>query len=185
MSLDCPQCASSHTQLLSIAYSSGLNTSQAVTHTREAFGIGTTHVHKTVAVQQSDLSRQAAPPAKRPIGTPIKYGVLAGALLGFVTMFIDSSVLGPLPFLVGFFGPIGFALYRAYQNFTYNRGEWVAEMALWQQCYVCLRCGMVFNPVVEDARVLVGEPVYDAEPLTDQGVGASLPPTLVQKSAVK
>lgn len=149
MSFNCPNCSNENTQLLSIAYSSGIYTSEAITRRAST----SLHSHTTVTVNQSELSRQAAPPEKLSVLFPIKVGIIAGLLLPPVlTWLLPQGKVWNILVLSIFLGVVGLSVYSAYRSFTYNRADWVASMEQWQRQYLCTRCGAVFEPEVAAAK---------------------------------
>lgn len=143
MSLNCPNCSHENTQLLSIAYSSGIYTGEAVTQ-RES---DSRHTHTTVTVNQSELSRQTAPPEKLSVLFPIKFGGIAALILSLLLKWLlPKGNIWEILVLCIFFGIVGLGIYMAYQSFVYNRTDWVTRMEQWRRQYLCLRCGAVFEP---------------------------------------
>lgn len=152
MSLGCPNCQSENTQLLSIAYSSGMTTGEAITHTRGTFSIADSHKHKTVSVNQSDLSRQAAPPEKLSVFQPIKVAFITLIVFALFLSLVApkesnflASILQIGVFII-YLGILGFGFKKAYSNYQFNKSEWPNLLQQWQQQYLCMRCGAVFNP---------------------------------------
>lgn len=145
MSLNCPNCSNENTQLLSIAYSSGIYTGEGITR-RESTS---RHTHTTVTVNQSELSRQAAPPEKLSVLFPIKFGGIAALILPpLLTWLLPKGSIWEALVLCIFLGIVGLSIYTAYRSFVYNRSDWVTRMEQWQRQYLCLRCGAVFEPAV-------------------------------------
>lgn len=149
MSFNCPNCNSESTQLLSIAYSSGIYSSEATTQTAST----SRHTHTTFTVNQSELSRQASPPEKLSVLFPIKFGGVAALILPPVlTWLLPKGTLWELLILGIFLGIVGLSIYAAYRSFAHNRTDWVAQMEEWQRQYLCQRCGAVFVPQTAAAK---------------------------------
>ena len=139
MPLCCPACASLDVQKVLLVYSSGTNTILAATTGIGAGGLG---VGTTFGVSQSQLAgRLAPPPRKQPNGMfrAIFAGIFLAVVLG---PFFDSTILFGTAFLSGFWG----AYVIKKEAARYNEEEYPALYQQWAKRFVCLRCGLVFEP---------------------------------------
>lgn len=141
-SLGCPKCASAEVRRLSLIYQEGLSTINTNSSTvgggfgggGAAFGSASTH---TTGRQQTALSRQAAPPAKK---HTIAWGTL-GVVCGFVGLgSLSSPGLGTLIWIALAVVAARFAL----QAKKYNAEVYPGLHQRWEQSFMCNRCGEVF-----------------------------------------
>lgn len=152
MSLQCSSCKSENVQKVSLVYESGISaitgksTSTGVGMSRGGLGVGVAR-SKIKGSQQTELSRKAAPPAKkRFLRNLIIYTV------GF--LFIPAIIISTLhignenmQMVVGF-GYMALAAYHLYKNFMFNKKTWPSLYNIWNRQYMCLTCGNTFETEV-------------------------------------
>jgi hypothetical protein len=144
MNLACPKCTSQEVRKLSLIHNEGLsiiNTqSQTVAFGGGAFGgVGSTAAAgtSTVGRQQTALSKQAAPPAK-------KHWILWATLAGFFALFTMGGLTRPS------FGTLftliiaGLGVRFALQARKYNAEIHPSLQQQWERSFMCNRCGEVF-----------------------------------------
>lgn len=140
----CPSCQSDNIQRLSIVYEGGLsdiNTKSSGT----AIGFGRGGVSlgvggsKTKGSSQTETSKRAAPPAKKPYLKPIAVIFVVFMLFSFFAE--GNKFLGILNsvFLLG--GEAGWIFYA----FNYNRNNWPPLKSVWDKSYLCNRCAQIFT----------------------------------------
>jgi len=142
INIGCPKCGSAEARRLSLIYQEGLsiiNTSSSTVGSGfggggAAFGSASTH---TTGRQQTALSKQAAPPAK-------KHTILwsmAAAVFGIGALGnLSSPGLGTLIAI----GIAAVAVRFALQAKKYNADVHPGLHQRWTQSFMCNRCGEVF-----------------------------------------
>lgn len=158
MALDCPKCGSASTQKLSAIFEAGTATIQTgSTHLGVGLsGDGLVPVlgsSSTSGVQQSELAKRAAPPAKKGIGCgEIGAVLVAPPLLGLLAVFLcfvvgwDSAADWVCPGVSGIMFVLlltGLVL-AGREAARYNATEWPPLQSKWERSWYCHRCAEVF-----------------------------------------
>ncbi len=142
MNLACPKCTGSEARKLSLIYDEGRSTIRTQGTTSGAgfggggvgFGTATT---SSVGHQQTALSKQASPPAKRP------WLLLAGlaAICGMFTLGgLSSPGVGTLIMLA----LTAWAGFTAMKWRAWNRNVQPELHERWSHSWMCSRCGEIF-----------------------------------------
>ena len=142
MSLECPKCTSTEVRRLSLIYQEGLSTintqSTTVGSAIGGGGIGfATASTGTTGHQQTALSKQAAPPAK-------KHWILWSSAAAIVALPTLGTLLHPgFGTLVGL-GLVALSVRMALSGRKYNAEVHPGVLHRWEQSFMCNRCGDVF-----------------------------------------
>lgn len=147
MSIACPKCNDENVQRLSVAFESGISdvhtstSGTAIGFGRGGIGIGIGS-SKTQGTAQTALSQRAAPPQKASYLRIVKYWFI-GALIGAVVL----GILNVSKFIEDLFGYGIFivAAFALLQAFSFNKNQWPGLFQKWQQSYICLKCGNIFE----------------------------------------
>lgn len=162
----CPKCGAPHARKLSVIYSEGIVTvnTTAIASTQSTAIIKIKHNTESVAsgLQQSDISKSAAPPLSSVGIMENASGSRAGIIgfMGFIGMgvigfFVSKSVLGFLGYFLG-----GGLLSVVLANFIFDSGstdeeksshqkkidEYQSRLMDWERTYMCNHCGERFIP---------------------------------------
>jgi hypothetical protein len=145
MTTQCDKCKSDNTQRLEIVYQQGTQSINTRSNTlavgMAGGGVGSAMGHtRTSGTAQSMIAKSIAPPAKRRwfrlAIIPVVFG--AGFLLaatnggGFI-----SAVIG-LALLAG-------GGYILYMQMQYNSQTWPGMYKVWQESWLCNKCGNVYH----------------------------------------
>lgn len=150
MSLACPKCSSNDARSLSLIYREGLsiiNTQTTSFGSAMGSGGGTAFGSSsgtTTGRQQSVLSRQAAPPAKK--------GWILWSIL--VVAFGLGAVGGMVHPGIGTVFAIAIAVVSARMVMrarTFNAEEYPGLYQQWERSFMCNRCGEVFASELREA----------------------------------
>ena len=117
----CPRCGSEEIRRLSLIHETGL-----------ASKTGNDSPHETV------LSKQAAPPVKKPAG------MWAGAATVFAVVAVASLTKSEVLAMLAF-GSVAIAIGFAAHAMTYNRLVFPRLYEQWAHSFMCNRCGSVFS----------------------------------------
>ncbi|HUQ82287.1 MAG TPA: hypothetical protein VM076_14140 [Gemmatimonadaceae bacterium] len=142
--LACTKCGSAEVRRLSLIYQEGLaiiNTSSQTSGAAfgsgggASFGSAST---RTTGTQQTALSKQAAPPAKK---HTILWGMAAG-ILGMIAL----SGLSDFSFSVVVFAALAALAGRmSLKAKVYNAATFPELYARWERSFMCNRCGETFT----------------------------------------
>jgi hypothetical protein len=152
MAIECSACKSDNAQKMSLVYETGISsldgksTGVGIGVSRGGIGVGVGS-SKVKGTQQTELSKRAAPPAKkRLLRNTILYVIGILLVPGFInsTLNIDNQVL---QMLVGL-GYLALAATHTYKSFMYNKKVWPELYQRWDRQYMCLKCGTVFMPTI-------------------------------------
>jgi hypothetical protein len=148
MELACPKCTSGEVRKLSMIYNEGLSIINTRTQSSAAgigfsgggVGFGSSHgsAH-TTGRQQTALSKQASPPAK-------KHTILWGGASVIMAIWTLTSFF---PITFGSFillGLTALGVRLTLKAWQFNRDEYPDMYAKWEQSFMCNRCGEVFVP---------------------------------------
>lgn len=159
MTFACPNCASEHTQKISIAHSSGTSIIGATT-VGVSVGTGDVGVASTQGLSQTALAQSLAPPSKRSTAAPYGNALTGGCFLWLVGYFLIAAIFGlkdqGLETLAGILLPVAFgvailvAIVQYREARQYNEETYPAEYKEWDAKFVCLRCAHVFQPKTYD-----------------------------------
>jgi hypothetical protein len=150
MSLACPKCSSNDAKSLSLIYREGLSIINTQTTTfGSAVGSGGgvafgSSSGTTTGRQQSVLSRQAAPPARK--------GWILWAIL--VVAFGMGAVGGMVHPGIGTLLAIAmvvFSVRMVMRARKFNVEEYPGIYQRWERSFMCNRCGEVFAPEISEA----------------------------------
>jgi hypothetical protein len=142
--LACAKCGAAEVRRLSLIYQEGLSTINTQSQTMgqsfggggAAFGSASTH---TTGRQQTALSKQASPPAKK---HTILWSICAG-IFGLVALSsLSSPGFGTLITIAITAASVRFAL----QAKAYNAMKFPELYQRWERSFMCNRCGEVFTP---------------------------------------
>jgi hypothetical protein len=147
MPVSCPQCNTEDTQRLSLAYESGIsdvNTTSSGTGIGFGsggigIGIGSSQTH---GIAQTVLSQRAAPPFKASYLLILKRWFIALILATVFMLIINASGMLERVISLAIHATAVFALFRAT---AFNHNQWPVLFQKWQQSYICLRCGNIFE----------------------------------------
>ncbi len=141
MSAICQSCQSDNIQKLSLVYEGGLTqldgkqsgVGVGIGAGGLGFGLGSS---KLKGVNQSMLSKRAAPPAKKRM---IRNAIFYGVGVWFVWNFIPGN-LGMVLILA-----LGGGLH-VFLNYKYNRDKFPMLFGEWDLSYLCQKCGVISTP---------------------------------------
>jgi hypothetical protein len=143
MDLACPKCASSEVRKLSLIYNEGLSTINTQSMSAgSAFGSGGgmafgTSSTSTTGRQQTALSKEAAPPAKKlwPLWAALG-GILALMGIGGLRHSVFEGAL--------YIGMAAYSIQRALRGREFNTAVLPGLLAKWNASFLCNRCGEKF-----------------------------------------
>jgi hypothetical protein len=152
--LGCPSCGSSNVKRLSLVHREGLATSSSVTG---AIGFAGGHVavgHGTTrSAHQTLLSRQFAPPHRKSMVWPwvgmvfSGFGTLSAVLGGLGDTSPNASAgRGVMGMMLAIYVPVFLLSFRAYWNGKRHNEQYPRQLLVWDNSYMCGRCGEVFVP---------------------------------------
>jgi hypothetical protein len=142
--LACTKCGAGEVRRLSLIYQEGLSTINTQSQTMgssfggggAAFGSASTH---TTGRQQTALSKQASPPAKK---HTILWSISA-AMFGFVSL---AGLAHPGFGTVITIGITAMSVRFALRAKAYNALKFPELYQRWERSFMCNRCGEVFTP---------------------------------------
>lgn len=132
--MQCTKCNSDNTQRLEVVFENGTQNINTNSHSAGAgyggsFGVGGITT-KTSGISQSLVGSKAAPPMRK----SYKWAII-GALIS--TMFMGQILIGGSMFAA--------CAYLGYRAFTYNNTEWPPLHQLWQESWLCNKCGTIYH----------------------------------------
>ncbi|MEO8199670.1 MAG: hypothetical protein ABI679_04030 [Gemmatimonadota bacterium] len=144
MNLACPKCTSNEVRKLSMIYNEGLSIINAQTSTvgsgfgggGAAFGSASSH---TTGRQQTQLSKQASPPPKKPW---LLWGFTA-IIMGFAAL---SNLSHPGFGTLVCIGVAALAVRFTLRGRQYNAEVYPGLHQTWEESFMCNRCGEKFVP---------------------------------------
>jgi len=142
--LACTKCGAAEVRRLSLIYQEGLSTINTQSQTMgssfggggAAFGSASTH---TTGRQQTALSKQASPPAKK---HTILWSISAGMFGFFSLAGLAHPGVGTLVTIAITAASVRFAL----QAKAFNALKFPELHQRWERSFMCNRCGEVFTP---------------------------------------
>ena len=153
MNYSCPQCNSENTQRLDIAYKTGV---RSVSGSTSNIGVGTSSSGlgigasegNFVSTQKSLFSSSIQPPEKKSAGCITGIGVFI--LIPFIIVFLGMGIGGNFEqfmfTLTGVLIGIGIIWVDRLQRNRFNRDEYEPNNRIYQNKFICLRCGNIFQP---------------------------------------
>ena len=132
--MQCTKCNSDNTQRLEVVFENGTQNINTNSHSAGAgfggsFGVGGVTT-KTSGTSQSLIGGKAAPPLQK----SYKWAIIGGLIS---TMLMGKILIGGSIFAVcAFFG---------YRAFAYNSTEWPPLYQLWQESWLCNKCGTIYH----------------------------------------
>ena len=142
MNLACPKCGASEVRKLSLIYDEGRSTIQTQSQSvgvgfgGGGMGVGTAST-STVGHQQSALSKQAAPPAKRMWPLWAAGAVIVGLMAFGSLRHPDLSSLLMIAF-------VAWAVRSALKGRDFNANVYPGLLERWKRSWMCNRCGDMF-----------------------------------------
>ena len=135
----CPRCKSDNIQSFPMAFQNGISNMNSVSvgaGFAGKFGVGTA-INR--GIQQTQISKITAPPAKKRYLFKSLGCLLALCLVQLVIGGIFGSILGWVVFAAGIY-------YFIYQGaYLWNRDKYPQLMEQWQHSYICMKCGNIFR----------------------------------------
>ena len=136
--MQCNKCNSENTQRLEVVFENGTSNINTRSHSAGAgfggaFGVGGATT-TTSGTSQTVQGRKAAPPMKKPT-TRFVFGIIISVivLMSGGLYFIFGSLL------------IGANFYLLNKSKSYNKIEWPPLYKLWQECWLCHKCGNIYH----------------------------------------
>ena len=138
--MQCTKCNSDNTQRLEVVFENGTQNINTNSHSAGAgfggsFGVGGVTT-KTSGTSQSIVGGKAAPPPEKSYKWPAIFMFIGFCFAGSGAGFTSYAVGLPIIAIGGFFG------YRAFQ---YNSTEWPPLYQLWQESWLCNKCGTIYH----------------------------------------
>ena len=141
--MNCPNCKSDQTARLQAIYEAGTSETSMSGYTLR----GTGGFFTGSGVSQTLAAQKAAPPEMKSALVPIVFFILFGLIS------LSFLVLGE-PMIVYILGGVWLAVFLPifYGIWKYNAHIWPGAYQAWLQCWLCSKCGTLYNPEFKKAK---------------------------------